>query len=90
VLPNMRMKLPWRGGRTKGKGSVLIAAPHHAAYARFVRRRLTTPVHRHTCTNNNYCGCRLFENGSLGSRGELQLSSGAGRSSRSTNICAAA
>ena len=36
VLPNQRMKLSWRGGRSKGKGSLLIAAAHHAAYARFV------------------------------------------------------
>jgi hypothetical protein len=26
VLPNLRMKLSWRGGRSKGKGSVLMAA----------------------------------------------------------------
>jgi len=25
-LPNMRMKLSWRGGRLKGKGSILMAA----------------------------------------------------------------
>ena len=25
-LPNMRMKLPWRGGRLKGNGSLLMAA----------------------------------------------------------------
>jgi hypothetical protein len=25
-LPNQRMKLSWRGGRLKGKGSVLMAA----------------------------------------------------------------
>jgi hypothetical protein len=25
-LPNQRMKLSWRGGRSKGKGSILIAA----------------------------------------------------------------
>ena len=25
-LPNMRMKLAWRGGRLKGNGSVLMAA----------------------------------------------------------------
>jgi len=25
-LPNQRMKLPWRGGRVKGNGSVLMAA----------------------------------------------------------------
>jgi hypothetical protein len=25
LLPNMRMKLSWRGGRLKGKGSILIA-----------------------------------------------------------------
>ena len=37
-LPNQRMKLPWRGGRLKGKESVLMAAAHHAAYARFVRQ----------------------------------------------------
>jgi hypothetical protein len=24
--PNMRMKLSWRGGRLKGKGSILMAA----------------------------------------------------------------
>lgn len=35
--PNQRMKLSWRGGRLKGNGSVLSAAAHHAAYARFVR-----------------------------------------------------
>jgi len=26
VRPNQRMKLSWRGGRLKGKGSLLIAA----------------------------------------------------------------
>ena len=26
LLPNMRMKLSWRGGRLKGNGSVLSAA----------------------------------------------------------------
>ena len=26
ALPNMRMKLSWRGGRLKGRESVLIAA----------------------------------------------------------------
>jgi len=26
VPPNQRMKLSWRGGRLKGKGSILIAA----------------------------------------------------------------
>jgi hypothetical protein len=26
LLPNQRMKLPWRGGRLIGKGSVLMAA----------------------------------------------------------------
>jgi hypothetical protein len=26
ALPNQRMKLPWRGGRLKGKGFVLMAA----------------------------------------------------------------
>jgi hypothetical protein len=25
-LPNMRMKLPWRGGRLKRKGLILMAA----------------------------------------------------------------
>jgi len=33
----MRMKLPWRGGRLKGKGLSWWRPPHHAAYARFVR-----------------------------------------------------
>jgi hypothetical protein len=26
VTPNMRMKLSWRGGRSKGNGSILMAA----------------------------------------------------------------
>jgi hypothetical protein len=38
VLYRMAALLSWRGGRLKGKASVLITAlPHHAAYARFVR-----------------------------------------------------
>jgi len=26
MLPNQRMKLAWRGGRSKGNGSILMAA----------------------------------------------------------------
>ena len=38
VRPNQRMKLSWRGGRLKGNLSCL-RPPHHAAYARSVRRQ---------------------------------------------------
>ena len=43
-LPNQRMKLSWRGGRSKEKEFVLMAAAAPRSFARFVRQRVTVRV----------------------------------------------